>query len=335
MSKEPLVTVIIPFYNGEAYLQSAIDSVLNQTFYDFELLLINDGSTDASRSIAERYHDARIQLLDNDGNRGIIFTRNRGLSEARGSLVALLDCDDVALPDRLALQCEYLADHPCVMMVGGQAEVIDADGIPTGDYYKMPIGSSPVHVELLFRNAFVNSTVMFRKDAVQEIGGYQGRGYAEDYDLAFRLSERYQVDNLDKALIQYRVHGRNISLEKAELMREGEEELVSYFHRRLAIPRIDQLQKTHLSFIRPLSDFKPSLMDYFYLFAAIKDGNDRTGVFPKDTLDRELLRRWYELIRQSRSNKSLNLFLKRPIFDPAYASFKMYRKMLKQSLGIM
>jgi len=334
MSHKPLVSVVMPVYNGEAYLKAAIESVLNQSLADLELVMINDGSKDESAHIAHSYLDPRIRVIHNETNRGVIYSRNRGLAEARSSMVALLDCDDIALPDRLALQYDYLEDNPSLMMVGGHAELIDEAGRPTGAYYKMPVGSAKIHVELLFRNVFVNSTIMYRKKAVQRIGGYRGGGYGEDYDLAFRLAEQYPVDNLDKVLVQYRVHQHNIS-HQADLMKKGEEELINYFHRRLGIPRSDLLQKTHLSFIRSLPDSQPDINDYYYLLSAIKEANDQTVIFPRETLDRELFTRWYELIRQSRSREALSLFFRKPIFQSRYASFKMYRKMIKQSLGVL
>lgn len=330
----PQVTVIMPVFNAERYLKAAIDSVLNQTFQNIELLLINDGSTDGSKHLIESYLDPRIRLLDNGANRGLIYSRNRGLAEAKGHMVALLDSDDVAIPDRIALQYDYMSKNPRLTMTGGHAAVIDATDSPTGEIYKMPVGSSEIQVELLFRNVFVNSTVMYRKEAVQQIGGYKGSGFCEDYHLAFRLAERYPIDNLDEVLVQYRLHDHNISGEKDHLMLEGELEIVRYMHQRLDIPTSNLLQKTHLSFIRRLSDFQPQLESYFLLFKEIKLGNQRTGLFPQEKLNRELFGKWYELIRKSRSKKSLSLFFRKPLFNSSYPTPKMYRKMLKQAFGV-
>lgn len=330
----PLVSVVMPVFNGEAFLKAAMDSILSQTFQDFELLLINDGSTDGSRNLIQSYQDSRIRLLDNDRNRGLVYSRNRGLAEAKSSLVALLDADDVAVPERIAIQYEYMMENPELVMTGGHAEVIDAMGTPTGECYKMPVRSADIQAELLFRNVFVNSTVMYRKEAVEKIGGYQGPDFCEDYHLVFRMAQHYQVENLDKVLVRYRVHKDNISREKEDLMLQGERDIVRSMHRSLHIPYSDPLQETHLSFIRQ-TNTKPQLRDYFCLFKAIKEGNDKTGIFPKDLLHRVLFTRWYELIRQSRSRMSLLLFFRRPLFNPAYATPKMYRKMFKQVFGLI
>lgn len=332
MMSNPSVTVLIPFYNSQAYLKAAIDSVLRQTFADLELLLVDDASTDASRAIVQDYDDPRLRLICNDKNRGVVYSRNRGLKEANAPIIALLDADDVAMPDRIASQYAYMKSHPQLMMVGGQAEVIDAQGISTGEYYLMPTGATSVAVELLFRNVFVNSTVMFRKEAISIVGGYEGWAYAEDYRFAFRMAERFPVANLDKVLVQYRIHEQNMS-KTADLMKKGEKQLVSYVHQRFGIAEDVRLQETHLSLIHPRLDREPSLMDYFNLFAALSKGNEKAGIFPKEVLNRELFLRWYAMIRQSSNKEALRLFFKKPLFQPRYASFKMYRKVFKQAMG--
>src|SRR5690606_6008348 len=119
MMSNPSVTVLIPFYNSQAYLKAAIDSVLRQTFADLELLLVDDASTDASRAIVQDYDDPRLRLICNDKNRGVVYSRNRGLEEAKAPIIALLDADDVAMLDRIASQHAYMKSHPQLMMVGG------------------------------------------------------------------------------------------------------------------------------------------------------------------------------------------------------------------------
>lgn len=333
--RRPSVTVSMAVYNGAAYLNAAIESILNQTFNDLELLIVNDGSTDATKSIINSYSDPRIRLIDNDRNRGIAYSRNRGWKEAMGDFVAVLDCDDIAMKDRIELQYAHLIEYPALAMTGGHAEVINSNGQPTGDYYIMPTNSGEVCIELLFRNVFVNSTAMFRKEALIAVGGYKNIGICDDYELAFKLNERYPVDNIDRVLVQYRLHEHNISSEKEALMREGEEHMVKYMHRILKIPYDEQLQTAHLSFIRAIPGYKMDISRYFQVLKALKTGNDETGVFPKEDMGRIFMSKWYEMIRQSKSRSSLSLFFKKPLFDSAYATPKMYRKMFKQALGIV
>src|SRR5690606_31739601 len=155
----------------------------------------------------------------------------------------------------IELQYAHLIEYPALAMTGGHAEVINSNGQPTGDYYIMPTNSGEVCIELLFRNVFVNSTAMFRKEALIAVGGYKNIGICDDYELAFKLNERYPVDNIDRVLVQYRLHEHNISSEKEALMREGEEHMVKYMHRILKIPYDEQLQTAHLSFIRAIPGY--------------------------------------------------------------------------------
>ena len=115
---KPMVSVVMPVYNGSKYLKEAIDSILNQTFTNFELIIINDGSTDNSEDIIFSYQDRRIYYLKNEHNKGICITLNRGLDNARGKYIARMDCDDISMPQRLAKQVNYLERHRDVGALG-------------------------------------------------------------------------------------------------------------------------------------------------------------------------------------------------------------------------
>ncbi len=116
--KFPLVTVSMVVFNGELHIREAIESILNQSFTDLELLIINDGSTDATLDIINQFKDPRIRLLSNDGNKGVAFTRNRSLQEARGVYFAILDSDDIAKPNRLEIQVNFMNAHPETAICG-------------------------------------------------------------------------------------------------------------------------------------------------------------------------------------------------------------------------
>ena len=326
----PSVTVFMAVYNGAAWLKEAIDSILSQSFPDLEFLIIDDGSTDNSKAIIESCSDRRIRLLDNEQNKGIVYTRNRGIREARGEFIAVLDSDDIAMPGRIELQYKHLMAHPYLGICGGHAEVIDRHGKATGEYYRMPVGMANAGAELLFMNTLVNSTVMFRKDAAEAAGGYRDTGLCEDYDLSLRIKEHHQLDNLDEVLVKYRTHDNNTSSRQFQQMRKSEERILQDLHRRMGIPRDEQLIKVHLSFIHPSPGLFP-IMDYFRLFKELKTANDRLGFFPGKSLNRLLFTKWYELIRHTNASNALSLFFKKPLFHPAYATFKRIRKIARQT----
>ena len=148
------VTVLMPVYNAERYLRQAIESILSQTFHDFEFMIINDGSTDSSRDIVLSYHDSRIRLIDNETNIGLPRTLNRGLSLAKGEFIARQDADDESNPDRLAHQVAYLSSHPHVALLGSQCTVIDQHGNLDWRTQERSCTQKSILWELFFDNSF-------------------------------------------------------------------------------------------------------------------------------------------------------------------------------------
>ncbi len=210
----PAVSVVLPVRDGGAYLADSINSILGQTFVDFELLLIDDGSRDgavaALAPLAAR--DPRLRLLENPGA-GLVAALNYGLGQARAALVARMDADDVALPKRLARQVAFLDASPDVALVGAQVAYVDAAGTPTGEQSNFPTAPDDVAAALTTRGCVIrHPTVVARKAALLAAGGYRPAcERAEDYDLWLRLSERARLANLPEVLLAYRVHGGQTS----------------------------------------------------------------------------------------------------------------------------
>ncbi|MCP8319033.1 MAG: glycosyltransferase, partial [Candidatus Methylarchaceae archaeon HK01B] len=142
--KSPKITILMSVYNGEKYLREAIDSILNQTFKDFEFLIINDGSTDRTVEILRSYHDSRIKIITNEKNMGLTKSLNKGLKIARSEYVARMDADDISYPRRLEVQYEYMKKNPDVGIVGSWNDVIDDKG-NTIDYRKHSLSSEDIY----------------------------------------------------------------------------------------------------------------------------------------------------------------------------------------------
>jgi glycosyltransferase involved in cell wall biosynthesis len=204
------VSVILPVYNGARYIAESVTSVLNQTFTDFELIIINDGSSDNTSEILKTFTDSRIVLIQRE-NRGLIDTLNEGLAFAHGEYVARMDADDVMLPERLAKQVAYLDDHPRVAVLGGWAEVINESGEKIGFYDYPPTDYHKLRTYILKSNPFIHSTVMFRREVILRAGGYRQYRHIEDYELWTRVVFKYQGTNLPEPLIKYRVHLESIT----------------------------------------------------------------------------------------------------------------------------
>jgi hypothetical protein len=219
----PLISVCMPVYNAKRYLGEAIDSILGQTFRDFEFLIINDGSTDRSLTILKRYaaQDSRIRLSTRP-NAGYVVRLNEMLHQARGDLIARMDADDVALPERFTRQVEFLRSHPDVDVVGGAQEHINSKGHLLNVHYD-PLG----HEEILEHGMtgacpMNHPSVMMRRKAVLTVGGYQAEMMpAEDLDLWLRMGERGRLANLPDVITQYRLHDSSVSavLQRQQLNR--------------------------------------------------------------------------------------------------------------------
>ena len=210
----PRVTVLLPVYNARAFVAEAVRSVLDQTFGDFELVAIDDGSTDGSAEVLSTIADPRLRILRQE-NRGLIATLNRGIAEATGELIARMDADDISLPDRFAKQVAYLDAHPKVVAVGGAAQFF-TDAGPQDFVLRHPNDPAAIRQALAKDSAIVHPTAMIRRDALTGIGGYR-RAFvdAEDYDLWLRLAEKHDLANLDDVVLHYRVHAGQVSVRKA------------------------------------------------------------------------------------------------------------------------
>jgi glycosyltransferase involved in cell wall biosynthesis/GT2 family glycosyltransferase len=201
----PTVTVLMAMFNSAPYLREAIDSILTQTFTDFELVIVDDGSTDASRAIVESYADPRIRLLVNGENIGLSRSLNRGLGQSRGRYIARMDADDISEPNRLARQVDFMDRHNDVAVLGSCCGLIDDNGDSLGRRH-LPCDDAEIRWALQFCNPFVHSAVMIRRAAAPEGSWYdESLVYAMDYDLWVRLATRGKLANLDEFLVRWRM----------------------------------------------------------------------------------------------------------------------------------
>jgi glycosyltransferase involved in cell wall biosynthesis len=208
----PYISVVMSVYNGERFLAEAIDSIATQTFSDFEFLIINDCSTDGSRAMVQACSDPRIRLIDNERNLGLAASLNRGLEQARGSYIARMDADDVAEPDRLDKQIEYMEKNPDIDVCGSwYAKFGNRNAVA-----RTPVHDRDIKDSLFFHNCIAHSTVMLRKQTVVQYAlTYSGQfRYAQDYELWCREIDRLKFFNLPEVLLRYRLHDSQIRAAK-------------------------------------------------------------------------------------------------------------------------
>lgn len=209
----PLVSVIMPAFNVEEYIGEAIESILSQTFDDFELIIINDGSSDATQGIIEHYarQDERIIHRSITYNSGVYHARQLGLTQARGTFIAMMDADDISLPERFEKQVRFLESHPEVGIVGGAMLIVDKENAPIG-YRRYWTDDSSIRKHLFRYSPFCGASIMVRKTLLDTVGDYAAnRDVAEDYDLFLRLGMFTTFANLPEVIYRYRVRPHSLS----------------------------------------------------------------------------------------------------------------------------
>ena len=234
-----IVSVVMPVYNAERYLAEAVESVLAQTFKNFELIVVDDGSTDRSPFILEdfRAKDSRVRIITRP-NTGIVGALNDGLAAASGEFIARADADDVSLPERFERQLAFLQQHPDYAVVGTRVLCVDPDGAPLRELFDI------VSHEEIDRRHFEDSTsslahpsVMMRADVVRSLGGYRKEfELAEDLDLWLRTAEHNRLANLREVLVHYRVHLESLCSTRRLDQRTIVRAVVANAHRRRGIP---------------------------------------------------------------------------------------------------
>ena len=211
----PKISVIMSVYNAEKHLRNAIESILDQTFKDFEFIIINDGSTDESLEIIKSYHDSRIRLIEQD-NQGLTISLNTGIKASQGQYIARMDADDVSLPDRFRLQVTFLDSNPDHGLLGTTFFVID-DQSHIKHVVPVMLNNTEIRQELLHRTPFAHGCIMIRKADLNKLDlpsyNIEFR-VAQDYELWSRLAQVTKLANLEKALYLWRdstdsVSGRN------------------------------------------------------------------------------------------------------------------------------
>lgn len=243
----PKVSVIMSVFNGAKHLKDSIESIIHQTLADFEFIIINDGSTDATLEIIKSYGDARIKVISNDENIGLTKSLNKALKEAHSKYIARQDADDISMQNRLELQFDFLETHPQVALLGTGIYVVDekGKGIEKRIMQPNPRGN------LQKGNRIVHGSTMFRKSVIDKIGGYnEALKYAQDYELWLRMAKRYEVRNLTLPLYKLRMHGGSILFHKAE-----EQQICAVLAQKLARDEITEDNLPNLQ-EHPISTFQ-------------------------------------------------------------------------------
>lgn len=289
----PTLSIIMPVYNAAPYLRQAVDSLLAQTFTDYELIIVEDGSTDISRDIISGFNDSRIQVFYNDGNRGIVFSRNRGMANAKGRYMAPFDADDIAEKFKYEKQLRFLERNPDYGMIGSWAHLIDHEGNLMNEKWKVNAPPRRIPAIQLFRNYFVQSSVVIRREAIPEGGYKKGFDGVEDYQMWIEVALRWKVWNYPEYLVQYRIHDQGISLRESERIQGNDNLIYKTLYKDLNINLTEhQCKLLHIIRKRNTINNIKTLTDIERLLLLILRQNQKLRIYNHRELKKVAWNRW-------------------------------------------
>jgi len=298
----PLCSVIMSVYNGSAFLKDSILSILNQTFIDFEFIIINDASTDNSEEIINSFNDSRIVYLKNDENLGLAASLNKAIKISKGKYIARMDDDDIALNNRLQKQVDFLTRNPEFGIVGAYAELFsDKTGIR-----KHASISDELKVRTLFSCQFCHPTVMFQKKNVdgQNIRYNEDFRTAQDYELWSRLVNVTDFYTIPEVLLMYRVHNNQISTSKREIQFNATKKIHSEMLNRMGVNPTANESALHLELASFNFTFNQNkVIEIGNYLKKLIQSNEHTLYFPKVYFSRFISEYYYNILQNSITNK--------------------------------
>lgn len=285
----PKVTVAIAVYNGAKFIQETLNSVLNQSFQDFEIIIINDGSNDQTESIINLFVDKRIKLINNGYNKGLIYSRNKYLQLANGEYIAILDSDDIWYPNKLKVQVEFMDANKEFGISGTFA-------VRNNTIWKYPIEHDDIKIRLIFGSAVIHSSAIIRKSYLKQFNITYRTQIAQDYDLFAQSVTYFKLYNIPKALIEYRVHKDQITNKNHKEQKTWSNTIGIEYLRNLGITNIEI---PYISAYKKMLNFdyiSINIKDLWHLketFELITRSNLEFSFFNHDRLLQVLAERWF------------------------------------------
>jgi glycosyltransferase involved in cell wall biosynthesis len=296
--RNPKVSVIMPVYNAGEYVATAIESILKQSFGDFELLVVDDGSTDRSAEVVAGYSDPRLRRVENERNLGIAATRNRSIELARGRYIAWLDADDMSARRRLEKQVCLFESEPDIGICGTWVKPV---GISPESVWRYPTDSAFLRSRMIFDSPLATSSVMMRRELIDGAEAPFDPSFppAEDYDLWERLSRNCNVTNLPEVLTYYRVHAAQTSLTKADQRRQSVIRVQRRQLERLGILPSPAEMELHLAIGVEWATFSTTMdalraQEWLHRLVA---ANGEHAVYPADAFRSMAGERWWYICR--------------------------------------
>lgn len=299
----------MPVYNGEKYVRDAIDSILGQTFSDFEFIIINDGSSDFSVNIILSYDDPRIVFINNETNTGLPNVRNKGLDFSRGEYIAWLDCDDTSACERLEKQVKLLDENPHIGVCGTWIRIVG----DVGDrIMQFPITPEFIRAEMLFNNCLANSTVMMRAACTREINLRFDTSHhlSQDYGLWVRIPQDWKITNIPEVLTMYRFHPDQVTVVYKQKQTDIAWKIQSELLFSLGISPTGGEKMIHMSlggFILNTFEDPNKVLEARDYLLKLNKANIRYKIYDKKAFREVLFEKWLVASESSYSSRSLML----------------------------
>ncbi len=298
----PELSIIMPLYNTEKYVGKAIQSLLLQSYTDFELIVVNDASTDDSLKVVKSFKDTRIKIITNDQNQGIVFSRNRGLNEAVGKFIAPFDSDDVAMPHKFRKQIDFLKMNADFGMVGSWTRMIDEEDSILKNKWRLPAPSKRIPAILLFRNYFVQSTIVIRREAIPDAGYQSGFDIVEDYIMWIDIARKFKVWNYPEYLVHYRIHSQSATKTNLERLHKCDIKVFQYTFNQLGI-ELDEKSSLLLLKIKSNENIynAEEIKNIENLLLLILKTNAERHVYNQKQLTKVIFDRWIKVCYKARN----------------------------------
>ncbi|MBN8554733.1 MAG: glycosyltransferase [Deltaproteobacteria bacterium] len=292
----PLISVLMPVFNGEKYLDAAIRSVLRQSYSHFELIILNDGSTDGSAKIIQSFKDPRIIYIKNDQNLGLVKTPNLGIERARGQYIARIDSDDILFSDRFMKQVDFLESHP--------------DAVACGSWYftmkflpntlvKVPTRPEDIASELIFKNVMAHSSMMMRADSLRQYKIFYSDKYPfiEDWELWLRLSKVGRLYNIPEPLFLYRLHSQSVSFKNFDVQNQSIQKIIASSFESFGIDLSVEESQALYDLVNSDRNLQFDLLKKVEsLLLKIKQRNEIQKVIATQSFEMTLARLWFRIV---------------------------------------
>ena len=293
----PLVSVVMPVYNAEKYLNEAIDSILNQTFTDFEFIILNDGSSDGSDAVISSYDDNRIHYVKNSKNLRLASTLNKGISLAKGCYIARMDADDVSLPSRLETQLDYMKLNPDIVVCGSNVKTFGYNE----RIYNYPTSHNDICCQMLFGSPLAHPSTIFRRDVLlrNRMHYDSDRRRAEDYEFWIRLSKSYKLANINKVLLRYRVYNPE-TIQKRNDVLKASDEIRRNLLANVGVCLTEEKADLHSKVVSGVYETSEVfLIQVGEWFSEILEANNKSEIYNPHALTSALARKWLDICKNA------------------------------------